>query len=79
MRSDFEERRERRIGRAEELAEKNKNLSKSLFEKSGKMAEVIPFGQPILVGHHSEKADRNYRNKIQNKMSKSVEAGNKLY
>ena len=25
---------------------------------------VIPFGQPILVGHHSETRDRNYRKRI---------------
>lgn len=24
---------------------------------------AIPFGQPILIGHHSEKRDRNYRRK----------------
>ena len=35
------------------------------------MASVIPFGQPILVGHHSETRDRNYRNRIHNKFSKS--------
>ena len=26
-----------------------------------KALSVIPFGQPILIGHHSEKRDRNYR------------------
>ncbi|MBP2657188.1 MAG: hypothetical protein H6Q69_220 [Firmicutes bacterium] len=25
-----------------------------------KMAEYIPFGQPILIGHHSEQRDRNF-------------------
>jgi hypothetical protein len=29
------------------------------------MGDAIPFGQPILVGHHSERRDRNYRNRIE--------------
>ena len=38
-----------------------------------KMASVIPMGQPILIGHHSERRDRNYREKIGNKMRKGAE------
>lgn len=34
-------------------------------------------GQPILIGHHSEKRDRNYRDKIHNTMGRSVEGGKK--
>jgi hypothetical protein len=41
------------------------------------MASPIPFGQPILVGHHSEKRDRNHRAKIHSKFSKSVELQDK--
>jgi DNA repair ATPase RecN len=37
------------------------------------MASVIPFGQPILIGHHSEKRDRNYRARITSNMNKSCE------
>jgi hypothetical protein len=29
------------------------------------MASAIPFGQPILIGHHSEGRDRNYRGRIE--------------
>ena len=36
------------------------------LDRSRKMAECIPFGQPILVGHHSEKRDRNFRDRIHN-------------
>src|SRR5690554_3495738 len=28
------------------------------------MAQAIPFDQPILVGHHSERGDRRYRERI---------------
>ena len=41
------------------------------------MASVIPFGQPILVGHHSEKKDRNYRARFQAKYGKSCQASQK--
>jgi hypothetical protein len=41
------------------------------------MASAIPFGQPILVGHHSEQRDRNYRAKIHNKFGKAFELDDK--
>jgi hypothetical protein len=37
------------------------------------MASAIPFGQPILVGHHSEKWDRNYRRRIHNNYDKGFQ------
>ena len=37
------------------------------------MASAIPFGQPILVGHHSEKRDRRYRERIRNTFSRGSE------
>lgn len=42
--------------------------------ESHKMADVIPVGQPILVGHHSEKSDRSYRARIDSHHRKGVEA-----
>lgn len=68
----FNERKERKLDRYNELAQKHKSLSNAAYEQSSKMASVIPFGQPILVGHHSEKRDRRYRSKIRNKMGQSV-------
>ncbi|MBD4157523.1 DUF3560 domain-containing protein, partial [Xanthomonas citri pv. citri] len=46
----LEARRERLLTRAQEA---NKNAD-SLHKKARSMAGAIPFGQPILVGHHSE-------------------------
>jgi len=48
--------------------------AESRFETAHKMADVIPFGQPILVGHHSEKSDRSYRARIDSHQRKGVEA-----
>lgn len=56
-----------REGRAERLTEraaKKRAESEVLANRAKTMQDAIPFGQPILVGHHSEKRDRNYRAKI---------------
>lgn len=73
----FKERQEEKKAAFEALAEKNHDAANSEFEHSRKMASVIPFGQPILVGHHSEKADRRYRNKISRSMDKAAELHSK--
>lgn len=77
MKHNFEERKQNRIDHANEQAAKNEQKAKSLYDQAKKMASVIPFGQPILVGHHSEQRDRNYRNKIHNTFGKSFEAQDK--
>jgi hypothetical protein len=38
------------------------------------MASIIPLGQPILVGHHSEGRDRRYRGRIESNYRKGFEA-----
>lgn len=77
MKHNFEERRQNRIQYAKQQAEKNEKKSESLHNSADQMASYIPLGQPILVGHHSEKADRNYRKKIRNTFEKAIEAGDK--
>jgi len=72
--NDYEARQEARRKRYEELARKNEQESHARFERADEMASVIPFGQPILVGHHSEQRDRNYRNRIAVNMDKGCEA-----
>lgn len=72
-----EEKRLARIDRYRDLSANARKQSGELFQRSSRMGEAIPFGQPILVGHHSERWDRNYRNKIHNTMGKSVEADKK--
>ena len=74
----FEEKRAARIQRLIERANKKEAESNFRFEKAHNMASVIPFGQPILVGHHSERRDRNYRNKIHNKGESPGECNNEI-
>src|ERR1700744_2110908 len=62
---------EARAERANHLAEKAEEKSDALYQKARDMADVIPFGQPIHVGHHSEQRDRNYRERIHNTYGKA--------
>lgn len=77
MKSNYEERKQNRIEAFQNLAAKNEELSNSAYEHSRKLADVIPFGQPILVGHHSERGHRSHLKKINSAMGKSVEAAKK--
>lgn len=68
--------RERRIARAERLqgwAEKRDTKASQAYDESHKAVEHIPFGQPILVGHHSEGKMRRAINRAQAKASLSIE------
>ncbi len=75
--NDYEERKQERIERLKDRASKARSQASALSETAREMASVIPFGQPILVGHHSEKGDRSFRNRIHNKTGKSVEASHR--
>jgi len=53
------------------------NKSDQYYKTSHQITDNIPFGQPILVGHHSEKRHRRDLDKSWNAMGKSVEFSNK--
>lgn len=73
MRSDYEERRQRRIDSMRRRAEQKKAESNSAYSDAQSMAGQIPLGQPILVGHHSERRHRNHLKRIDRKYRKSAE------
>lgn len=73
----YQEKLEAKRERYLERAGKAEGRSDSLYEQSRKTVEHIPFGQPILVGHHSESAHRNTLKRSQNQMFKSMEESNK--
>lgn len=75
--SDYHERKEARIKRYEELTEKNKMASNEAYKASNDTLKHIPFGQPILAGHHSESRHRNAIKKSHNKMDQSIKLGKK--
>ena len=73
----YEEKQEAKRERLEKAARKQRQEAHDRFETAHKMGNAIPFGQPILIGHHSEKRDRNYRDRIHTNMRKGVEASDK--
>lgn len=50
----YRERREARAERLREWADKREAKAQSAQQHADAMSNQIPFGQPILVGHHSE-------------------------
>lgn len=72
-REDYEARQEARKERLEARAEKLSAEANRRSKAGWDALHAIPFGQPILVGHHSEKRDRNYRARAINNIDKSVE------
>lgn len=77
MKSNYEEKRQARLDAFDRLAEKNDEKATASFGRAKAMGSMIPMGQPILVGHHSEKRHRRDIEKIDNAMRASVEASKK--
>lgn len=69
----YEAKRQARYERLLKAASKADQESQASLTQAKSMASAIPFGQPILVGHHSEGRDRNYRGRIENKYRKGFE------
>jgi hypothetical protein len=69
----YAERKQARIDRLRARAERAQAEANSAFKRADQIASFIPMGQPILVGHHSEKRHRRDLAKIDNGMRKGVE------
>lgn len=74
---DYHERQAQRRERYEELANKAEGESNAQRHRAHSLLDPIPLGQPILVGHHSEKRHRRTLDRADNAMRKSVEASKK--
>jgi len=73
----YEEKQERRRERFAELAEKAQGQAESRFRTAGQAVDGIPMGQPILVGHHSERRHRAALAKCDRNMRAGCEAQKK--
>lgn len=62
------QRRERMLVRADRL----QASGNARWQRADERAAAIPFGQPILVGHHSEGRDRRYRERISNDLRRGA-------
>lgn len=67
------ERLEARADRRREWAEKAAARAERRFGAAAAIADNIPLGQPILVGHHSERHARRDAERIHRNMSKGCE------
>jgi hypothetical protein len=76
-RKDYEERKEKKIEVYKTRAQKSLDLAENETNKARSMGDVIPFGQPILVGHHSEGSHRALLKRIDTAHRKASEAYNK--
>lgn len=66
------ERAEERADRFEDYSEARASDANRAHAAVSSIADGIPFGQPILVGHHSEKHARRDAEKIENGMRRAV-------
>jgi len=68
------ERMERRLERRLDWAASRDSKAATAFDKAHRIADQIPLGQPILVGHHSEAHARRDVDRIHSGMSQGVES-----
>ena len=76
-RADYEERKQMKKERYEELADKARKRSKEQSEKHNRIANIIPMGQPILIDHYSANRHRNDIKKMDKAIEKSIEEDKK--
>jgi len=67
------ERRERRAARLREWAEKREAKATASFSGVAAIADGIPLGQPLLVGHHSYRRARRDQDRIREGMARGLE------
>jgi len=68
------ERKEARIEKRLDWAASREQQAAAKFEAVHRLADSIPLGQPILVGHHSEKRARKDAERIHTGMTAAVES-----
>ncbi len=76
-REEWEGRKARLVDRLTGHAEKATAEADARFGHAQALADQIPMGQPILIGHHSEKRHRRHIAKIDTNMRKGCEAHDK--
>lgn len=65
--------RERKASRFQGFADNAAKRSDARFKTASGIADNIPFGQPILVGHHSERGHRRDQSRIESNMFKGLD------
>jgi DNA repair exonuclease SbcCD ATPase subunit len=65
MPTDYEDKKQQRIDRFRERAKKLRELAEKTRNRGRTVGEGIPLGQPILVGHHSQRRAERDSERIQ--------------
>lgn len=74
---EYREKIHKKIERLENYLDKAKHESSIRYKTAKALGDMIPMGQPILIGHHSERRHRRHIEEINSNMRKSIEADNK--
>lgn len=72
-----EERDQRRLEKFNGYSDNAATRAEARFKSSDDLTKHIPFGQPILIGHHSEKRHRRTLERSHNHISKGLEEHDK--
>jgi len=72
--AQYEEKQEAKRERLEAAAGKARREAASRSRAAQQVLDIIPMGQPILVGHHSERRHRRDLERVDNNIRKSIEA-----
>lgn len=74
--NSYEEKQQARKERLEARAARALDVSANAYKAAGQAVRGIEMGQPILVGHHSERRHRRDLKRADDYMRRSVEASN---
>lgn len=77
MSNPYEQKQATRRELLKNRAARLRAIAESKRAQAHKMADCIPFGQPILVGHHSEGRDRRFRGRITRTFEASMDLSKK--
>jgi hypothetical protein len=75
--NNYEAKQAARKARLLERAKKLREQSDAAYQRSHRYVENIPFGQPILVGHHSEGRHRSALSRSHRAMDESIKLDKK--
>lgn len=73
----YRERRERKAERLREWAEKREARAAQAMAGEQGILDLIPPGQPVLVGHHSERRHRRDLERADSKRRQAIESADK--
>jgi len=73
----YRERRERRAARLREWADKREQRAEQAHDSARTILDMIPMGQPVLLGHHSEDRHRRDLTRAHSNIAREIEHSTK--